>query len=51
MKSDEVNLTGAKLAEVQQDMKSQKLLKGIGFPFSTRKQVYKHIDALIRHNP
>ena len=51
LKSDEVHLTGAKLSVVLQDMKSQKLLKGIGFPFSTRKQVFKHIDALIRHNP
>ncbi len=50
MKSDAVNLTGAKLAEVQEDIKKQTLLKGIGLTFSLRKQVYKHVDALIRHN-
>jgi len=49
--SADVNLSGSKLKEVQQDIKTQTLLKAIGFTFSQRKQIYKDIDSLLKHNP
>ena len=51
LKSEEIALSGSKFVEVQQDIKTQKLLKGIGFPFSARKAVYKHIDTLVKQYP
>ena len=51
LKSQDVNLTGARFVTVQQDIKTQKLLKAIGFPFSQRKAVYKYIDNIIKQYP
>ena len=43
----EIGLDGAKLVEVQQDVKvAQTVMKAIGFPFSERKKVYKMIQDL-----
>eukprot|EP00487_Bulimina_marginata_P003712 TRINITY_DN18946_c0_g1_i1.p1 TRINITY_DN18946_c0_g1~~TRINITY_DN18946_c0_g1_i1.p1 ORF type:complete len:119 (-),score=16.34 TRINITY_DN18946_c0_g1_i1:193-549(-) len=51
LKSKEIALSGAKFVEVQSDIKTQALLKGIGFPFSARKKVYKAIDDLLKQYP